>query len=462
MYFSKQRRGRGLGTPYWELPGWETRGYIGDQNRMLAARDAARGYLPFVPAPAPAPTVAAAGPVVGPARSVAAAVRQPVTVSVRRAVLVPKFGKGPRGVGAFYLLPARAGLGSVSTFFQNNTHPGVAFAAGDTWQMTLTGAPNSPVYISGTHNGQDMGKTPFGTTDASGRIVLNGTMTANEVGQWTETFWIGSEASSPVSFEVVARSPALGESLTAYLPSSASGASPILTYTPESTMSSVPGMSNPVQVPTLRAHLSSLVSGNERDYLLTGGSLPTPDGCAAWLQEMARQFCQMYPDACTGTDQASLISSLCSQYQTWYLATLSAYYNIQDRTGGTPASTAPPRPAGYVYPTVFTSGPGYVAQQSGATPQQALVASIGPAAAAAAQGSGSSGAVAVNSTQTNPAASGGGGGAAAAGGGSTPAASGGASDFLSGSVSIFGFDIPMWAAGAGVVGALWMFGGGRR
>jgi hypothetical protein len=53
----------------------------------------------------------------------------------------------------------------------------------------------------------------------------------------------------------------------------------------------------------------------------------------------------------------------------------------------------------------------------------------------------------------------GGGSGSGGGGGGTPAAGSSITDFLSQKFDLFGFSIPVWAAGAGVAGALWAFGG---
>lgn len=86
-----------------------------------------------------------------------------------------------------------------SVSIRNLTGPSNAqFQVGDQWQIVVQGAPNQAVSAAASQNGSSLGTTPFGSTDASGRLVLNGTMGAGQVGQWVETWIVGGITAAPV------------------------------------------------------------------------------------------------------------------------------------------------------------------------------------------------------------------------------------------------------------------------
>lgn len=71
-----------------------------------------------------------------------------------------------------------------------------ALLAGDRWKVIITGAtPNAPVSVKGGKDGVGAEQT-LGTTNASGSWVLEGTTSANDVGNWFEQwfvnrYWVG-------------------------------------------------------------------------------------------------------------------------------------------------------------------------------------------------------------------------------------------------------------------------------
>ena len=85
----------------------------------------------------------------------------------------------------------------------NTSRPGQSFQVGDSWRLTITGAPNSPVIGTASQNGQSLGATPYGNTDATGTMVLTGSMDPSTVGTWSE-LWTVSGSSASVNFSVSA------------------------------------------------------------------------------------------------------------------------------------------------------------------------------------------------------------------------------------------------------------------
>jgi hypothetical protein len=118
----------------------------------------------------------------------------------------------PGGTSVGTQAPATGGGGQVSsqtasatrTLLQNVSRPGQTFQAGDAWSLTITGDPNSLIKISATQNGQSLGTTAFGSTDANGRRVLTGLMDQSNVGSWVEIVTVGAGAPSTLNFSVVA------------------------------------------------------------------------------------------------------------------------------------------------------------------------------------------------------------------------------------------------------------------
>lgn len=89
----------------------------------------------------------------------------------------------------------------VTVSMKNTTRPGAdaAYNVGDAWQLTITGAPGTAISGGASQNGKSLGVTPFGSLNGQGQMVLTGTMTAAQVGSWSET-WNGT----PLSFTVSA------------------------------------------------------------------------------------------------------------------------------------------------------------------------------------------------------------------------------------------------------------------
>lgn len=86
----------------------------------------------------------------------------------------------------------------------NVSRPGQPFQVGDNFQLTVTGSPSQAVTGSATQNGTALGTTSYGLTDSTGTRVITGTMDASTVGNWSETWTVGSGAQTSVSFSVAA------------------------------------------------------------------------------------------------------------------------------------------------------------------------------------------------------------------------------------------------------------------
>jgi hypothetical protein len=82
---------------------------------------------------------------------------------------------------------------------------GSQLRVGDVWTVSISGAPpNAPVTVIATQNGLSGGVTAMGATDANGNFSKTGTMTADTLGSWAETWAVGSAPVGVISFTVVA------------------------------------------------------------------------------------------------------------------------------------------------------------------------------------------------------------------------------------------------------------------
>ena len=77
-----------------------------------------------------------------------------------------------------------------------------SFNVGDRWTIQITGAaPNASVTVTGGQNGASSTAT-MGTTDSTGSWVYNGTMTAAQVGSWSEAWSVGGTPIQSFTFVV--------------------------------------------------------------------------------------------------------------------------------------------------------------------------------------------------------------------------------------------------------------------
>lgn len=96
-----------------------------------------------------------------------------------------------------YMTQTQAGI-------HNDTNPANVnlFQVGDSWTLTITGPPNTPVTGSATHNGATSTGS-FGSTDSSGTKVIKGTMDSSTVGSWSEVWQVGNTTPASINFSVV-------------------------------------------------------------------------------------------------------------------------------------------------------------------------------------------------------------------------------------------------------------------
>jgi hypothetical protein len=86
----------------------------------------------------------------------------------------------------------------------NATSPGAPFAAGDSFQLIVTGPPNSPVIGTASQNGAVSSSSSFGSTDANGQKIITGGWTAADIGSWQETWQVGSATPAALNFSIAA------------------------------------------------------------------------------------------------------------------------------------------------------------------------------------------------------------------------------------------------------------------
>jgi hypothetical protein len=111
----------------------------------------------------------------------------------------------PQGGGTIPPANPPGGPVAASYTFTNLTR-GSGYQVGDSWRLDIYGPPNSPVSISATQNGNSLGTTPMGNTDASGHLALNSTFAPNTVGSWRELITVGSSPAPVLAFTVAAAS----------------------------------------------------------------------------------------------------------------------------------------------------------------------------------------------------------------------------------------------------------------
>lgn len=85
----------------------------------------------------------------------------------------------------------------------NTSRGGSTVYAGDTWTITITGAPpNQPVSVLGVHPDGGSATQGYGNTDGSGNFKLAGTITPDMTGNWQETWTVGGQQAGSFSFTV--------------------------------------------------------------------------------------------------------------------------------------------------------------------------------------------------------------------------------------------------------------------
>lgn len=103
---------------------------------------------------------------------------------------------------------------TLSVSIQNSTRPGYTaqLQVGDTWVITVSGPPNSPVAVTAVQNGNALGTTQMGMTNSQGVLTITGSIAASSVGTWVEQWTVGGQAAGVVQFTVSAPATAAGAS----------------------------------------------------------------------------------------------------------------------------------------------------------------------------------------------------------------------------------------------------------
>lgn len=98
--------------------------------------------------------------------------------------------------------PAPAMIYSPQLSF-TSSRGGTALQVGDSWQISITGAPpNTAVSVTGGKTGVQT-TTVMGTTDGAGNFSISGTFTPDQVATWSEIWQVGeSRVGSLIAFTV--------------------------------------------------------------------------------------------------------------------------------------------------------------------------------------------------------------------------------------------------------------------
>jgi hypothetical protein len=122
----------------------------------------------------------------------------PTTPPATPTIIVPP-GVAPPGVISW---PPQPWVG-----LTNLTHRDQPFVVGDRWQIDVQGNVNAAVTMSGTHEADSWEPYPLGFTDARGHLIVQGQMTAAEVGHWTQTWYLSGNKCWPgtITFDVAAQ-----------------------------------------------------------------------------------------------------------------------------------------------------------------------------------------------------------------------------------------------------------------
>lgn len=145
----------------------------------------------------------------------------------------------------------------------------------------------------------------------------------------------------------------------------------------------VPGIIGEVSVPVLETRLRDDMNMRTRMGIRADSVQPSEIG--AILQATVQNYCYLYQGACPPQNQiAAIIAKLVEEYRAWYDSNIKEYYARVDRGSSEPVPGIGPRPADYVAPSSYVSGPAYQAQQDALTRNVPTVQTITPAPAGSA------------------------------------------------------------------------------
>ena len=81
---------------------------------------------------------------------------------------------------------------------------GSTFQPGDSWAIQISGgAPNTLVTVNGVHNGA-AATNQMGSTDQNGNFSLSGVFDTSVIGNWSETWYVGTQTAGTFTFSVIA------------------------------------------------------------------------------------------------------------------------------------------------------------------------------------------------------------------------------------------------------------------
>ncbi len=119
---------------------------------------------------------------------------------------VSSTGAGSTGSGTTAVLPT----GQTFSFINVTTGNSSIFKVGDTWRMTVKGAPDTDVFVVTSKNGGASETVKIGRTDkVTGEFTVSKTIGVGDVGNWSETWKVGDVTVAQFSFTVTAAATAL-------------------------------------------------------------------------------------------------------------------------------------------------------------------------------------------------------------------------------------------------------------
>jgi hypothetical protein len=80
-----------------------------------------------------------------------------------------------------------------------------AFKVGDHWQLSIHAWAGGAVTVSGNKGSYGFTNTPYGVVPASGNFIVNGSMGAGDVGQWSERWFVDGVLAGVLAFNVTAK-----------------------------------------------------------------------------------------------------------------------------------------------------------------------------------------------------------------------------------------------------------------
>lgn len=81
-----------------------------------------------------------------------------------------------------------------SVTLENQTHPSISpnFRTGDSFRLTIYGAPFQPVSVSQSKDGGDVTFSSFGNTNGSGYLILTGIQGSAQIGEYQQIWRVGT------------------------------------------------------------------------------------------------------------------------------------------------------------------------------------------------------------------------------------------------------------------------------